>query len=69
MKKVVSMPADENMTPQQALISASEFEDARQVVIAGYDREGELFVRSSSISNKDALWLAEHLKKHILEEM
>ena len=47
-----------NMSPTECLEycarQAAEYQD---VIVAGYDERGELVVRSSGMSRKDALWL------------
>jgi hypothetical protein len=51
------------MTPEQALASVVKEQDlVSDVLIVGYWNDGELFVRSSRMDRKDALWLAESLK-------
>lgn len=68
---VVSFPASENFTPEQALLSALEFcrfDEPREVVVIGYDANGTLFVRSSKMSRRDALWIAEVFKQYALGE-
>jgi hypothetical protein len=37
------------------------------VIIAGYDKDGELYIASSVADGGDALWLAELFKKRLLE--
>jgi len=62
---ITSLPATTTFTPRQALLSAMEFADndnLQDVLIVGYDGNGELIVRSSRMDRKDALWLAELLR-------
>ena len=62
---ITSLPATTTFTPRQALLSAMEFEEndnLQDVLIVGYDGNGELIVRSSRMDRKDALWLAELLR-------
>ena len=62
---ITSLPPTTTFTPRQALLSAMEFSDndnLQDVLIVGYDGEGELIVRSSRMDRKDALWLAELLR-------
>ena len=59
------------MTPQQALLSALEFannDNMQDVIVVGYDANGGLIVRSSRMDRKEALWLSEQLRKHVLCE-
>ena len=70
MENVFALPTGET-TPMQALLSAMEFannDNLQDVIIVGYDGYGDLLVRCSNMSRADALWLAEHLRKHILKE-
>lgn len=59
------------MTPQQALLSALEFannNNLQDVLIVGYDGDGDLLVRSSRMDRKDALWLSEQLRIYALDD-
>lgn len=69
MSTVLSFPATGTMTPSQALASAMAFAEQRglqDVLVVGYDDDGDLFIRSSRMNRKDALWLAEQLKLYAL---
>lgn len=62
---ITSLPATTTFTTRQALLSAMEFSDndnLQDVLIVGYDGNGELLVRSSRMDRKDALWLSELLR-------
>ena len=62
---ITALPATTTFTPKQALLSAMDFVDndnLQDVLIVGYDGEGELMIRSSRMDRKDALWLAELLR-------
>ncbi len=62
---ITSLPATTTFTTRQALLSAMEFSDndnLQDVLIVGYDGNGELLVRSSRMDRKDALWLSEMLR-------
>jgi hypothetical protein len=65
MGTVAHLPASNTMTVDQALASASHvgFQD---VIVIGYDEEGQFCSRSSHMDRKDALWLAHQLLKHAL---
>lgn len=63
---VLSFPASNHFTPEQALHSALQL-DLADVVIVGFDRDGDLAVRSSRMSRQEALFLAEKLKQYALE--
>ena len=69
MKNVLAFPATTTMTPQQALLSALDFannDNLQDVLVVGYDGDGELIIRSSRIDRKDALWLSEQLRLYAL---
>jgi hypothetical protein len=59
-ENVVSLPARDNMTVEECLaLSARESvsEKWQDVMVLAYDEHGDLVVRSSHMSRKDALWL------------
>jgi hypothetical protein len=67
---ITSLPASTTYTPKQALLSALEFIDGvglTDVLIVGYDGDGDLVIRSSRMDRKDALWMAEMLKAWALK--
>ena len=69
MKNVLAFPATTTMTPQQALLSALEFannDNLQDVLVIGYDGDGELVIRSSRMDRKDALWISEQLRIYAL---
>lgn len=69
MDNVYTFPATEDMTVRQALISAFDLlrdNDLDEVIVVGHDSCGKLIVRSSKMTRRDALWLAEQLKMHAL---
>lgn len=69
MSNVRDLPASTTMTPKQALLSAlgfAENDNLTEVVIVGYDKDGDLLVRSSRMNREGALWLAEMLRQHVL---
>ena len=55
-EKVISLPASTNYTPEQALQSALQME-LTDVMVIGYDFEGELFVRSSKMTRAEGLFM------------
>ena len=66
---IAAFPASTTFTPRQAPLSAMEFADndnLTDVLVVGYDADGELLVRSSRMDRKDALWLSEALRKWAL---
>lgn len=69
VSNVRELPASTTMTPKQALLSAlgfAENDNLTEVVIVGYDKDGDLLVRSSRMNRESALWLAEMLRQHAL---
>ena len=67
MNKVLSFPASTTALPEQALASALSYAEAgrlQDVLIVGYDDDGDLYVRSSRMDRKDALWLSEQLRQY-----
>lgn len=71
MSDILDFPPSDTMTPKQALLSALAFaenDDLQDIVIVGYDGGGELLIRSSRMSRKDALWLAEMLRQHVTDK-
>jgi len=69
MKNVLAFPATTTMTPKQALLSALELannDNLQDVLVVGYDGDGDLLVRSSRMDRKDALWLSEQLRLYAL---
>lgn len=57
MAPVYKLPASPFYNPEQALNSAIN-EDLDHVLIAGYKENGELFIRSSSMTCAEALFLS-----------
>jgi hypothetical protein len=55
-ENIISLPASTNYTPEQALQSALQME-LTDVMIIGYDFEGELFVRSSKMTRAEGLFM------------
>ena len=61
MNTVLQLPASNFMTAEQALDSAKGL-DLTDVLVVGYNPDGELAIRSSRMSRADALWLTEKMK-------
>lgn len=55
-EKVISLPASVNYTPEQALQSALQA-DLTDVMVIGYNKDGELFVRSSKMTRAEGLFM------------
>lgn len=56
---IIKMPVNPlNMSAQQALQSALDEVEFEDVLIIGYDKQGELLVRSSRLTCAEALFLA-----------
>ena len=62
-QNIVALPASVNFTPEQALQSAMQFKSLQDVLIVGYDADGDLLVRSSRMSRADAVFLLEKAKE------
>lgn len=63
---VTPLPPTTTMTVEQAMASAQS-KGLQDVLVVGYDPEGELVILSSRMQRKDALWLCEMLREHILQ--
>lgn len=58
MADIIQLDPHENMTPEECLAHcALDAESFRDVLIIGFDTDGELMVRSSHMSPRDAVWL------------
>lgn len=55
-QKVIELPASTNYTAEQALQSALKA-DLTDVLILGYDQDGDLFVRSSKMTRAEGLFM------------
>jgi hypothetical protein len=67
---ITSLPASTTFTPEQALLSALDLaqnDNLQDVLIVGYDQDGELLIRSSRMSRQGALWISEMLKQWALD--
>lgn len=61
MTNLIRLPPTTTMTAQQALESAlvdAEDNHLKDVLIIGYDADGDLYVRSSRLTCAEALFLA-----------
>lgn len=65
MKKIDTLVND-NMSPEQVLRSSID-EGLNDVIVVGYNSEGEIFVRSSKMSRQEALWIVEQLRIYVLD--
>lgn len=54
--KVIELPASTNYSAEQALQSALQA-DLTDVMIIGYDQDGDLFVRSSRMTRAEGLFM------------
>ena len=64
--KVVRLAATPTFTVEQALHDCLS-ENLDQVLIIGYDKEGYLFIRSSRMELKDALWMTRAAERYIFD--
>lgn len=59
LDNVVDLPARTNMTVEECLALVSrEQGDYESVVVVAGSKAGDVIIRSSNVSRKDALWLA-----------
>ena len=61
-EKVIELPASVNYTAAQALHSALKA-NLTDVLVLGYDEDGDLFVRSSKMTRAEGLFMAEKAKQ------
>lgn len=61
-EKVISLPASTNYTAEQALHSALKA-DLTDVMVIGYDEDGDLFVRSSKMTRAEGLFMVEKARE------
>jgi len=54
--RVIELPASTNYTAEQALQSALKA-DLTDVLIIGYDQDGDLFIRSSHMTRAEGLFM------------
>ena len=67
-ESVVELPVwKENMTPDDVLGHASRT-DWKELLVLGYDSEGELISLNSGLKRSDALWLIEAEKRRVMED-
>lgn len=65
--KIIRLQPTTTFTVEQALHSAlQDAESLDDVIIVGYDKDGELFVRSSAMDRKLSLWILEQAKIYTL---
>ena len=65
MVDIIQLPAHERMKSEEALAQTLR-EAPPEVLILFFDAEGTFGVRSSGMSRKDALWLVELARNHVL---
>lgn len=68
MAHIVDLPivTDKSSLPEQVLQSAAQ-ESFEQVMVIGFDADGEFYFRSSEADGGRVLWLLEVAKKRLLE--
>lgn len=59
---VISLPASTNYTVEQALHSSLR-ENLTDVLVVGYDENGDLFIRSSKMTRAEGLFMVEKAKE------
>jgi hypothetical protein len=66
MADIIDLGPHERMNAEEVLSTAAR-EPWESVIVCGFHRDGDdLVMRSSNMSRETALWIAEHLKLHIL---
>lgn len=60
--KVMALPASTNYNAEQALNSALQA-DLTDVMIIGYDQDGDLFIRSSRMTRAEGLFMTEKARE------
>lgn len=64
--KLIELGAHTNMSPEEVLQKVGR-EGLTEVLVMGYDRDGDLVIRSSKgITRKDALWYSKLLEDNAL---
>jgi len=68
MDNIIELPVITrlNLPPERVLKNALK-EGMEDVVVIGYDSEGEFYFASSKADGGDVMWLLELAKKHLLE--
>lgn len=55
--EVYQLDPHDNMTPEECLsLCARELTDLTDVIVIGFDADGDLVVRASAMARKDAVW-------------
>ena len=65
-EKIIELPASVNYTPEQALASALKA-DLTDVIVLGYDQDGDLFVRSSKLTRAEGLFMVKKAEQWCME--
>ncbi len=58
MSNVRMIGASDKMTPEQALNYVLQEGDFKDVLIIGYDKDGDLIIRSSAMTREQALFMS-----------
>lgn len=67
--KVIELGPHGKMTSEEALAFCSR-EEWDEVIIVGYHKgDASLAMRSSAMKREAALWIAEHLRLHVLDRL
>lgn len=65
-QNVIALPASVNFNAEQALLSALEFcraDNLQDVLVIGYDADGDLVVRSSRMTRAEAVFMVEKARE------
>ncbi len=66
MSNVKMIGASDKMTPEQALKYVLQEGDLEDVLIVGYDKDGELVIRSSAMTREQALFMSVKAQEHAM---
>lgn len=66
MADIIDLGFGRNRSPEE-LEQIVRDDGCEEVLVLAYDSEGEFVLRSSGMSNKDALWLLEEAKRKIMD--
>ena len=65
MSELTNLPPHTRMSPEECLgLCARLAEEYQDVLVIGYDADGDLMIRSSAMSRKDALWMLVEAIEH-----
>jgi len=66
MNKVIRLEPSANFTVEQALNDCLH-RNLQDVLVIGYDQDGDFFTRSSRMELKDALWMIKAAERYVFD--